>query len=103
MTDQDFIRQLKAQRDAAIRDRDHWRANHDRAVETKRAVLDRPDLAERASLVRRLQRERDLAVQRVMGVVGPPTEAERANMAYLGLRLGELRMVETIMGMRMDA
>jgi hypothetical protein len=37
----------------------HWKANHDHMAEVKRAVLDRPDLAERAQLVQKLITERD--------------------------------------------
>lgn len=40
-------------------ERDHWKANHDHMKEVKRAVLDRPDLAERAALVVKLVEERD--------------------------------------------
>jgi hypothetical protein len=35
-------------------DRDHWKANHDNAVAIKAAVLDRPDLGDRAKRVQEL-------------------------------------------------
>jgi hypothetical protein len=49
----------------AIKERDHWKANHDNQKEIKRAVLDRPDLAERAALVQKLIRVRDAMTERV--------------------------------------
>lgn len=45
---------LRAQLVEARKERDHWKANHDRAVEIKRAVLDRPDLGDRAKSVLQL-------------------------------------------------
>lgn len=45
--------------------RDQWKANHDNQVEIKRAVLDRPDLKERASSVVALVAERDLLRERL--------------------------------------
>jgi hypothetical protein len=42
---------LRAERDAALKERDTWKANHDNAVSIKRAVLDRPDLQERAKAI----------------------------------------------------
>lgn len=38
----------------ATRERDMWRANHNNQVQIKRAVLDRPDLGDRAKLVMEL-------------------------------------------------
>ncbi len=46
-------------------DRDHWKANHDHMAEVKRAVLDRPDLGERATLVQKLVAARDSALARI--------------------------------------
>lgn len=40
-------------------ERDMWKSNHDNQVAIKRAVLDRPDLKERATLVQALISERD--------------------------------------------
>jgi NTP pyrophosphatase (non-canonical NTP hydrolase) len=40
-----------------------WKANHDNQVKLKAALMDRPDLQERARLVTRLAAERDAAVQ----------------------------------------
>lgn len=40
-------------------DRDMWKANHDNQVALKRALMDRPDLKERAALVEKLAAERD--------------------------------------------
>ncbi len=39
------------------RDRDAWKASHDNQVKLRRALLDRPDLKERAALVQKLADE----------------------------------------------
>ena len=49
---QEAYAQLRAERDM-------WKSNHDNQVAIKRAVLDRPDLKERATLVQALISERD--------------------------------------------
>lgn len=72
----------KRERDTALakiqdltKDRDHWKANHDNQVKLKAAVLDRPDLEDRAAkvvamqeqikdqtaIIARLEKERDKA------------------------------------------
>lgn len=51
----DLIEQLAAM----TKDRDMWKANHDNQVEIKKAVLDRPDLADRARTILKLVEERD--------------------------------------------
>lgn len=40
-------------------ERDHWKANHDNQVAIKHAVLDRPDLGDRARSVLELAADRD--------------------------------------------
>jgi hypothetical protein len=50
----DEITALKAEIEALRKDRDHWRANHDNQVLMKRALLDRPDLGDRAKTVQAL-------------------------------------------------
>lgn len=38
------------------RERDHWKANHDNQVKIKSAVLDRPDLGDRARSVQAMMK-----------------------------------------------
>lgn len=45
--------------DDAERERDKWKASHDNQVNLRRALMDRPDLKERAFLVQGLATERD--------------------------------------------
>ena len=52
------------QRTDAEHERDQWKANHDNQLEIKRAVLDRPDLGERATLVQKLITERNALRER---------------------------------------
>jgi hypothetical protein len=54
-----------ARAEQAEKERDHWKANHDKAVATKRAVLDRPDLKERAALVVALEQRAEQAESRL--------------------------------------
>jgi len=54
-----LAKHAKERAEVAEKDRDHWKANHDNMAEIKRAVLDRPDLKERAGLVMKLIAERE--------------------------------------------
>lgn len=56
---EDQVASLKTQLADMKDERDHWKANHDNQVAIKRALLDRPDLAERAKAVQSLVDERD--------------------------------------------
>lgn len=49
----------QARYDSAIKERDHWKANHDNQVTIKAAILDRPDLNDRAKLVMDLIAEQE--------------------------------------------
>lgn len=62
------IRQLKAkiaslesgeEVGTLMRERNHWKANHDHQVQVNRLLRDRPDLGERARLVAHLMQEND--------------------------------------------
>lgn len=53
------IEKLVEERDAAVKARDHWKANHDNQVAIKHAVLDRPDLGDQSRSVLALTAERD--------------------------------------------
>jgi hypothetical protein len=65
----EHIRKLKAQADEADalrgriaeleRDRDQWKANHDNQAALKAALLDRPDLKDRATLVQSMAADRE--------------------------------------------
>lgn len=52
------LRSLADQCERLTKERDHWKANHDNQVEIKAAVLDRPDLGDRARKVQALVAER---------------------------------------------
>lgn len=54
-------RELRAKLASVERERDKWKANHDNQVKLRRALMDRPDLAERAKLVQKLSSELDAA------------------------------------------
>lgn len=53
----DDIARFRAEIGKLARDRDHWKDNHDNQVAIKAAVLDRPDLGDRAQKVQELARE----------------------------------------------
>jgi hypothetical protein len=53
------IADLRAQLAAAQGERDHWKANHNNQVAIKSALMDRPDLRDRAAKVVALIEERD--------------------------------------------
>ncbi len=66
-------------------DRDHWKANHDHMKAIKQAVLERPDLEDRAAKVQQLvadldeetalrERLADLLTQTAAALKGPPPE-----------------------------
>jgi uncharacterized small protein (DUF1192 family) len=54
---EDEINRLKCQLKKALKERDHWKSNHDNQVRLKQALADRPDLKERAASWQRLQKE----------------------------------------------
>jgi hypothetical protein len=56
---------LRERVEALEGERDHWKANHDNQVEIKAAVLDRPDLGDRARKVMALIAERDALAERL--------------------------------------
>ncbi len=60
VTELEALRSEAAQLSHQFRnERDQWKANHDNQVALKAALLDRPDLKERAALVQSLAAERD--------------------------------------------
>lgn len=73
---------LRGQRDALQDQVAHWKANHDNQVAIRAAVMDRPDLGDRAKRVADLIAERDAAVAR----------AEQAEQALL--LIGERAVVD---------
>lgn len=52
---------LKAELERVTKERDQWKANHDNQVAIKAALLDRPDLKDRAKRIQELIAERDTA------------------------------------------
>jgi hypothetical protein len=44
-----------------VKDRDRWKSSHDNQVNLRRALMDRPDLKERAALVAKLQNRAEKA------------------------------------------
>jgi len=71
------------ERDAAIAERDHWKSNHDNQVGIRAAIMDRPDLQERAKLVMALvaraeqaERERHDEMKRADGYMGKCEDLE---------------------------
>lgn len=63
------VQKLLNEIEALKKDRDHWKANHDNAVAIKKAVLDRPDLKDRAATVLRLRAALRLAYMLLQKVV----------------------------------
>lgn len=82
-SDENRLRSIAARLEQLTAERDHWKANHDEAVRVKRTLLDRPDLAERATLVQELIRERDEAVARVKSLSEQTEFAEYAVVSWL--------------------
>lgn len=54
----------------------HWKANHDNQVKLKAAIASRPDLQDRAELVKRLEQERDDAREALLDAL------ERQELLY---------------------
>ena len=47
----DFARKLERERDKALAEAAHWKANHDNQVAIKSALIQRPDLGDRAQRI----------------------------------------------------
>ena len=56
-----LARRLERERDEARKEAAMWKANHDNQVKLKAALMDRPDLGDRARKVVSLAKERDEA------------------------------------------
>lgn len=57
MSDKEEIERLTKALEDMTKQRDQWKANHDNQVMIKRAVLDRPDLGDRAKAIKVLEKK----------------------------------------------
>lgn len=74
-----FSEKLERQRDEARKEAAMWKANHDNQVKLKAALMDRPDLGDRARKVVSLAKERDEAREIAKELRDALTEMVEAN------------------------